>query len=367
VTTTIMVNLATPSVTWNAPASIVYGTALGPAQLDATADVAGTFAYAPPAGTVLGAGTQTLTATFYPTDTADYGSVTATTTIVVTPATPPVTWGAPASVVYGTPLSAAQLDASSPVTGSFSYSLGTGSILPAGTQTLTATFTPADTADYLPVTVTTTITVAKATPTVGITDGGGTYDGSPFAASVLLTGVGGASGPGLEGVGPVVTYYAGSTPTGPALGGPPTGAGTYTAVASYPGSADYAGTTGPPVTFQIAPAGSQIVLMPHAVYRKKKVVALSLTAEVEPLAPGGGVPTGMVSVLVKKKNLGTVALNGGQATIGLKPSKVLGKSITVTYSGDADFLPTSLTSSPTASTPSAERQADRRWRVVRRG
>ena len=38
-----------------------------------------------------------------------------------------------------------------------------GSILPAGTQTLTATFMPADTADYLPVTVTTTITVAKAT------------------------------------------------------------------------------------------------------------------------------------------------------------------------------------------------------------
>ena len=41
-----------PTITWASPASIVYGTALSAAQLDATANVAGTFAYSPAAGTV---------------------------------------------------------------------------------------------------------------------------------------------------------------------------------------------------------------------------------------------------------------------------------------------------------------------------
>ena len=51
-----------PTITWNAPAAITYGTALSTTQLSATANVAGTFAYTPAAGTVLKAGTQTLSA-----------------------------------------------------------------------------------------------------------------------------------------------------------------------------------------------------------------------------------------------------------------------------------------------------------------
>ena len=47
---------ATPTISWSNPANIVYGTALGGTQLDATASVAGTFAYAPASGTVLKAG-----------------------------------------------------------------------------------------------------------------------------------------------------------------------------------------------------------------------------------------------------------------------------------------------------------------------
>ena len=43
-------------ITWANPADITYGTALSATQLNATADVAGTFAYMPVAGTVLNAG-----------------------------------------------------------------------------------------------------------------------------------------------------------------------------------------------------------------------------------------------------------------------------------------------------------------------
>src|SRR6185369_2923439 len=73
----------TPVITWANPADITYGTALGATQLNATANVAGTFTYTPAAGTVLNAGNaQTLSVGFVPTDTANYNSVPATTVLI---------------------------------------------------------------------------------------------------------------------------------------------------------------------------------------------------------------------------------------------------------------------------------------------
>ncbi len=66
---------------------------------------------------------------------------------------PPITW-TPTPLVYGIPLGAAQLNASSEVAGDFEYSASNaeGVILPAGTHTLGATFTPTNpptgTADF---------------------------------------------------------------------------------------------------------------------------------------------------------------------------------------------------------------------------
>ena len=76
----------TPGITWPIPASITYGTPLTATQLNATASAAGTFVYAPAAGTVLNAGTQPLSLTFTPTSTANYNSNTASNSIVVTQA-----------------------------------------------------------------------------------------------------------------------------------------------------------------------------------------------------------------------------------------------------------------------------------------
>ena len=61
---------------------------------------------------------------------------------------PQITWATPTPIVYGMPLSATQLDASSAVAGSFTYSPAAGAVLTVGQQTLTATFTPTDT-DHL--------------------------------------------------------------------------------------------------------------------------------------------------------------------------------------------------------------------------
>jgi autotransporter-associated beta strand protein/predicted outer membrane repeat protein len=87
---TQVVNTATPLIAWSAPAAIVYGTPLGAAQLNATASwngqpVAGSFAYAPAAGSVLAAGPgQPLAVTFTPADATNYTGATASVPIDVT-------------------------------------------------------------------------------------------------------------------------------------------------------------------------------------------------------------------------------------------------------------------------------------------
>ena len=161
----LVVTKVTPVITWPAPDSIVYGTALGSAQLNATAPVPGKFVYIPAAGAVLTAGTHTPSVTFIPSDSVNYSGSQAAVSLTVTKATPSVTWPAPDSIAYGTALSATQLNATASVPGKFNYNPGAGEILAAGTHTLTAVFTPTDTTDYAAVQASVPLTVAKARPT----------------------------------------------------------------------------------------------------------------------------------------------------------------------------------------------------------
>src|SRR5690606_22322830 len=169
-TVQITVNKATPEITWSNPSPITYGTPLSATQLNATANVAGTFTYTPPAGTILNAGAnQVLSVNFVPTDNANYNSVTGVTALItVNKATPTVTWSNPAPITYGTPLSATQLNATASVAGTFVYAPGMGTVLNAGAnQALSVNFTPTDALNYNSVNGTTVfITVNKATPTV---------------------------------------------------------------------------------------------------------------------------------------------------------------------------------------------------------
>lgn len=156
----------TPAITWDTPVAITYGTPLSAAQLNATATVAGTFTYSPAAGTVLTVGEQTLTATFTPTDAANYATASATVTIAVDQATPVIIWPAPKPITYGTPLGAAQLNAKASVPGVFTYSPAAGTILNAGSQTLSVTFAPADATDYAMPTKDVALIVNKAPLTI---------------------------------------------------------------------------------------------------------------------------------------------------------------------------------------------------------
>ena len=179
------VNQATPTVTWAPPAAITYGTPLSAAQLNATASVAGTFSYNPLAGTVLGAGKQPLSVTFTPTDTTDYTTATASVSLMVNQATPVITWPTPAPITYGTPLSATQLNATASVAGTFSYNPLAGTVLSAGKQPLTVTFTPTDTTDYTTATASVSLTVNQATPVITWPTPAPITYGTPLSATQL--------------------------------------------------------------------------------------------------------------------------------------------------------------------------------------
>jgi lysophospholipase L1-like esterase len=174
------VNPAAPTVTWPAPAAISYGSALSAAQLNATANVPGSFTYTPAPGTVLHAGHANLSVTFTPTDATDYTTATGNVLLTVNPIPAVVSWPPPVPILYGAPLSATQLNATAGIPGSFTYEPSAGAVLAAGSQTLSVTFTPADAVDYPSAQASVTLGVDRATPVVTWTPS------DPIAVNVAL-------------------------------------------------------------------------------------------------------------------------------------------------------------------------------------
>jgi hypothetical protein len=100
--------------------------------------------------------------------------------IVITQATPTITWANPADIVYGTPLGAAQLNASHSVAGGFVYTPAAGTVLGAGAHNLHVDFTPADTVNYTNASKDVSINVQKAVLTIKADDKSKTYgDANP--------------------------------------------------------------------------------------------------------------------------------------------------------------------------------------------
>jgi hypothetical protein len=137
-----------PKLTWSTPAPISYGTPLSSTQLDARSSVPGTYTYTLARGTVLVPGVHAIGVTFHPKDRRDYSTRTFITHLRVSRAVPPVLWPTPADITEGTPLSPAQLDATSSIAGQFVYSPGAGTALGGGTHVLAVRFQPNDLKTY---------------------------------------------------------------------------------------------------------------------------------------------------------------------------------------------------------------------------
>lgn len=89
-------------------------------------------------------------------------------TINVLKSIPILTWNSPANITYGTALSSTQLNASASVTGTFTYTPSSGTVLDVGTQTLHVNFTPTDSANYTNTSKDVTINVIIPPPTINL-------------------------------------------------------------------------------------------------------------------------------------------------------------------------------------------------------
>ena len=110
-----------------------------------------------------------------------------TVLIDVLKATPVITWPTPASITYPTALSAVQLNATTPVAGTFTYLPAAGTVLNAGNaQVLSVAFAPTDATNYSAVPATTVlIDVQRKALTVTPTGMNKIYNGTDAAAVML--------------------------------------------------------------------------------------------------------------------------------------------------------------------------------------
>jgi hypothetical protein len=148
-------------------------------------------------------------------------------------------------------------------------------------------------------------------PTVGVTTAGGTYTGTPFAASAAqATGLGGITLAALGAPSLALSYYSGTT----LLAGAPSAAGSYTVVATYTSDmAGYRNAASESVPFTITPAAAAVGLTLSASSPLRGTDGLTLTAAVT-AAPS---PTGVVTFTAGAVVLGSAAVSGGSAVLTL--------------------------------------------------
>lgn len=361
-------------------------------------------------------GTHTITANY----TGVLGSIaqsSGSATLTVNKAAPTLTYTPATSMqTYGTAITANALNAmatdvnGSAVSGSFAYTtmvkgtstlLAAGStVLPAGTYTITATFTPSDTTDYVSGGVTTasyTVNPAAATATIVLSNLSQTYTGSPLPATatttpaglnVAITYNGSATAPTAVGsYASVATIndpnYAGTvngtlviakaSPTivwanptaityGAALGSAQLNATANFNGVTVPGTYTYSPVA---VAGSVPPSGSQtlsVTFTPNDTTTYKTVTGTTtltvnkaaplvvLTTSATPVlaqnavtltatvSSGVSAPTGTVSFLDGTTMLGSGMLSGGVATLATTTLAAGSHSITAIYSGDANFV-----------------------------
>jgi hypothetical protein len=311
----------TPNVTWSSPNAITYGTALGSTELNASADVAGTFVYTPQSGSVLHAADHVLSVRFVPADN-QFEEVTATVQITVTQA--PLTVGVNnASKLYLDPLPAFSWAATGFVNGDTASVLGgtpnfqttASSSSPVGQYTVTVSglTSPDYTVSYAPGTLTvtgrpTSTNLQQPTPSPS------TY-GQPVTITVIVgSDLGTPTGP--------VTLFDGSTSLGStelangqaAFTVSALSAGTHPLRAQYAGLGGFSGSVSSTLQQSVAQANTTTQLA-SSVNPSRTGQAVTLTATVNPVAPGGGFATGVVEFLRDSTVIGTAVLSNGIATI----------------------------------------------------
>ncbi len=209
----------TGTVTFSAGA-----TQLGQASVTALANSSTAQATLTVSGTVLGAGSYNILAAY--SGDSNYLSSSGNLSFTVNQATPVIMWSAPAAITYGTALSATQLNATANVPGTLVYTPTLGTVLGAGPQALSVSFTPTDSANYSTATAHASLTVLPAALTITANNASQVYGGA--IPPLTFTATGFLNGDTLTSIGlnPVCSTNAAAS----------SGVGTYSIVCSGPPS-----------------------------------------------------------------------------------------------------------------------------------
>jgi hypothetical protein len=276
------------------------------------------------------AGAHTVALSF--SGTADYAAATsASVPVNVQQETPTITWSPAGTIGYGTN-AAALLDATANTPGSFSYTaqaaggrtiaLTAATVLPVGSYTLTANFTPTDTVDYKAATRSAMLTVVKATLTVSANNATRVYGTENPVFTGTVTGA-------INGDTFTETFATAATIN--------SDAGTYAIVPSASGSnlADYA-VTAKNGTLTVTPAASAMMVA-SSTPNSNLNESVTFTATVR--SSTTGTPAGSVEFLNGSTVLGNSMLNTqGVATYTTSALAAGTQTIDSVYAGSVDVL-----------------------------
>jgi subtilisin-like proprotein convertase family protein len=345
---------AYPTLTWANPADIIYGTALGASQLNATANydstnVSGTFSFSPGAGTVLNAGSgQTIAVTFTPADSTDLLPFTTNVTINVSPAPLTIT-AQPQTITYGTSVPSSTVTYSGFVNGNTSSSLTTQPTVSsalsgvASAGTYTGNYTASG--NYSFTYVSGTLTVNKAALTITANDATKVY-GAPLPVfTVSYTGFVNSDAPSSLITQPAIsTTQTASSPAG-----------------TYPETITASGSASPNYSF-IYVAGTLTItqsastaLVTSSANPALPGASVKFTVTLGAVAPGAGAPSGTVNFRVNGSIGGSGTLSGGVATFATNALPHGSNTVVAEYAGELNFTgaTNSLTPAQVIDTPPA--------------
>jgi hypothetical protein len=238
---------------------------------------------------------------------------------------PTITWTNPSDIVYGTALSATQLNATSNVPGTFAYSPAIGTVVHAGAQTLTVTFTPSDTANYSTATQSVTISVTKATPVITWATPSDITAGTALSSTQLNAS---ASAPGSSANLPGGFTYSPSAGTVLSAGS----GQTLSTVFTPTDTADYNTAS---KSVQINVKASTSVSTPTSSLNPStygQAVTFAATA-----TSTAGTPNGTLQFFDGTTLIGTATLSSGSGSVTTSAVNAGTRSITAVYSGDSTF------------------------------
>jgi hypothetical protein len=115
-------------------------------------------------------------------------------------------------------------------------------------------------------------------------------------------------------------------------------AGGHSITATYGGDSNFTGVTSAALGQTVNQAATTTLLTSSAT-QSAAAQSVTLTATVSAVAPGAGTPTGTVTFLDGSATLGSAQLSGGKAAFTTSALSSGSHSITASYGGDGNFLP----------------------------